>query len=333
MFMERRASVRFEGRSSCGTAAGRFSRSSMLAAGPFLGRVQSVNLFALILSLLITSIPLLAESVTFTTLNCYWFFQDGSRLGEAPKNEREYDQKAGHLVGLLPREAPLFVGFQEIGTAQDLQRLAHAASQRYGRRYQPLFVQGRDTATKQDVGAILDTSRGWGVHGRASRVSDLEKELSKHLVVRLTNALTLVDACVVHLRVPRDAGGILAQKNQNGAILRWSMRHLSKNAKANLVILGDFNEGHPVGSKEQNLAVLFSARPPLVDAFDQFMGKPVTHAGGKALDRILISDGLFRGTSGLRFSGVEIHKHSRGKGENRRLYTDHFPVSIRLSLR
>jgi hypothetical protein len=35
-----------------------------------------------------------------------------------------------------------------------------------------------------------DVSSGWGVNGRPSRVSDLEQELSKQLVVRLTNAVT-----------------------------------------------------------------------------------------------------------------------------------------------
>jgi hypothetical protein len=56
-----------------------------------------------------------------------------------------------------------------------------------------LFVRGHDTATGQNVGAILDTFRGWGVYGKASRVSDLEREVSKHLVVRLTNAVRSMD--------------------------------------------------------------------------------------------------------------------------------------------
>jgi endonuclease/exonuclease/phosphatase family metal-dependent hydrolase len=147
-------------------------------------------------------------------------------------------------------------------------------------------------------------------------------------VVRLTNAVTHIDVAVVHLRVPRGADGSEKQKEQNRALLRWTMRHLAQNPKANVMILGDFNEGKPVGSPEQNLAVLFQSRPPMVDVFDHFKGKTVTHAGGGAYDRILISDGLFRGSSGLRFNGVTIQKHSHGKGEAKRLYTDHFPVSV-----
>jgi hypothetical protein len=36
--------------------------------------------------------------------------------------------------------------------------------------------------------------------------------------------------------------------------------------KANLVVIGDFNEGEPVGSDSQALAVLFQAKPPMVDS-------------------------------------------------------------------
>lgn len=176
----------------------------------------------------------------------------------------------------------------------------------------------------------LSQQHGWGVYGRASRVSDLEKHLSKHLVVRLTNSTTHVDVCVVHLRVPRGEEGESKQKEQNRALLRWSMRHLAKKPAANLIMMGDFNEGHPVGSAAQSFAVLFAASPPLVDVFDHLKGKAVTHANGKALDRILISEGLFRGRSALRLSDVTIQRHSNTKGERRRLYTDHFPVSISL---
>ena len=40
-------------------------------------------------------------------------------------------------------------------------------------------------------------SHGWGDRGEASRVSELERELSKPLVVRLTKAATPMDICVV----------------------------------------------------------------------------------------------------------------------------------------
>ena len=78
--------------------------------------------------------------------------------------------------------------------------------------------------------------------------------------------------------------------------------------------------------------MLFKARPPMVDAFDFLAGKPVTHANGSAYDRILVSDAIVKGSSGLRVESVSIQKHSRGKGTVRRLYTDHFAVSLMLLL-
>jgi hypothetical protein len=203
-----------------------------------------------------------SSSVLLSTMNCYWFLgTEDSQAADKPRTTQEYSLKAGHLIGLLPSEAPLLVGLQEVGNDKDVQALAHSASQRYNRTYKPLFVQGKDTATKQDVGTLFDLTQGWGIYGQPARVSELEEEVSKHLVLRLTNAVTHLDICVVHLRVPRDDQGLAKQVEQNRALLRWAMRHLGNNPKANVVILGDFNEGKAVGSKKQSLAVLFQAQP------------------------------------------------------------------------
>jgi len=69
------------------------------------------------------------RSFTFATLNCYWFFSgaEGKDSIDEPRSTIEYSTKAGHLIGLLPREAPLFVGFQEIGGGEDLAALAKSA--------------------------------------------------------------------------------------------------------------------------------------------------------------------------------------------------------------
>jgi hypothetical protein len=93
-----------------------------------------------------------------------------------------------------------------------LAALAKSATARYGRPYQTLFARGKDTSTGQNVGAILDTSSGWGVYGKPSQVSDLDRELSKHLVARLTNASTSMGICVV-----QPAGGAWAGAGQPDA--------------------------------------------------------------------------------------------------------------------
>ncbi len=288
------------------------------------------TIYLLLVSLLL-AVPGFSQERSFTvaTLNCYWFFngEEGKGSIDKPRSTIEYSTKAGHLIGLLPREAPLFVGFQEIGGGEDLAALAKSATARYGRKYQTLFVHGKDTSTGQNVGAILDTSSGFGVYGKPSRVSDLERELSKHLDVRLTNAVTAMDICVVHLRRPIGDDGVEKQRNQCRALLRWAMRHLASDPKANLVIMGDFNEGHPVGSDKQALVVLFQAKPPLVDALATLSGRISTHTDGKAYDRILVSDAIAKGLNGLKLDRVVIRTHRHGKGEERRSYTDHYPVA------
>jgi hypothetical protein len=112
----------------------------------------------LLLLFLLSPVHGQTNSLLFVTLNCYWFGTEFPKYDQ-PRNEREYDQKAGHLIGLLPAEAPLFIGLQEIGNLDDVNRLAHSARMRWKRNYQPLFVQGKDTATKQDVAALLRVRR------------------------------------------------------------------------------------------------------------------------------------------------------------------------------
>ncbi len=48
---------------------------------------------------------------------------------------------------------------------------------------------------------------------------------------------------MVHRRRPIGNDGVEKQRNQCRALLRWAMRHLSGDPKANLVTMGDFNEG------------------------------------------------------------------------------------------
>jgi hypothetical protein len=109
-----------------------------------------------------------------------------------------------------------------------------------------------------------------------------------------------MDVCVVHLRRPMGNGGIEKQRSQCRALLRWAMRHLSSNPRANLVIMGDFNEGQPVGNSDQALSVLFRARPPLVDSFSGLTGKVSTHTDGHAYDQIVVSDAIAKEWNGLK---------------------------------
>jgi len=99
--------------------------------------IEPMRLIYLLLVSLLLAFPGFSEERSFTvaTLNCYWFFngQEGKDSIDKPRSTIEYSTKAGHLIGLLPREAPLFVAFQEIGGGEDLAALAKSATTRYGR--------------------------------------------------------------------------------------------------------------------------------------------------------------------------------------------------------
>jgi len=49
-------------------------------------------------------------------------------------------------------------------------------------------------------------------------------------------------------------------------------------------------------------------------------------------DRILVSDEIAKGTNGLKLDRVVLQQHRLGKGEERRSYTDHYPVGAILRL-
>ena len=159
----------------------------------------------------------------------------------------------------------------------------------------------------QSLGVVLDASRGCGVDGRRAWVVGLDVR-ALQLGTRIAN------------------GDVERQPGQPRVLFRWATWHLSGDPKANLVVLGDFNEGHPVGSEVQALAVLFQARPPMVDSLSTLSVEIPTHTDGKAYDRILVSEAIAKGLNRLKLEAVVIQPHRHGNGKERRLYTDHFPV-------
>src|ERR1043165_2188900 len=142
------------------------------------------------------------NAILLTTLNCYFFFGGGETTKEfnQPKFAEDYWKKGSNLVALLPAQAPLFVGLQEIGRGREATHLAQLAAAKYRKRYAPLFAQGKDTYTSEDVGALVCYDFGWAIASPAARDPALDQWLSKHMVVRLTNAVTVIDFCAAHLR-------------------------------------------------------------------------------------------------------------------------------------
>lgn len=254
-----------------------------------------------------------------TTLNCYFFFGGGEtkKAFEQPKTAQDYWKKTVNLVNLLPTNAPFFIALQEIGQARDVVNFSQIATARYKCTYKPIFAQGKDTYTSEDVAGLLRADLGWDFLKKPGRDPDLDKAISKHLVISITNSWTALEICVVHLRRAVGVGGPEKQKLQNEALALWANKRLQKNTSVNLIILGDFNETKPVDDPTQALASLLQAKPQLHDAFEFTKGTIRTHAYGKAYDRIILSESLAHGMAGLKFESISVREHNHGKGADK----------------
>jgi hypothetical protein len=286
-------------------------------------------LIFLLLWTAVPAVPAQTNRFLISTLNCDAFFgghETHMQLGQ-PQTSPDYWRKAQNLVGLWPAVPPLLIGLEEIGGAREAVYLSQFAAACYQHSFQPVFAETRDTFTEEAVGAVMDLDQGWCIAGRPGRDPALDKNLSKHLVVKLTNNCTALEICVVHLRRGIGKYGLLAQRGQNEALKQWAAARLAKNPNENLIILGDFNETKNAGDPAASVSVLAGTNAPMHDAFSFSTGKFRTHANGRAYDRILFSPALADGAAGLKFEKVFVQPHSHGKGAEKYWFTDHFPVT------
>jgi endonuclease/exonuclease/phosphatase family metal-dependent hydrolase len=272
--------------------------------------------------------------IFISTLNCNAFFGGNEtrlQMGQ-PSTTEDYWVKAQNLVGLWPTNPPLFIGLQEIGGAREVVNLSKIAADRYQHAFQPVFACTKDTYTEEACAGVVDLSQGWKISGHPGRTPLLDAMLSKHLVIELTNNFSALEICVVHLRRPMGKTAKLEQENQCKALKKWADSELAKNPKANVIILGDFNDAKPVGSEESPLAPLLASAGSLFDSFSRSDRTFHTHANGRAYDRILISRSLLLGSGGWKFQDVSVQRHSHGKGAEKYWFTDHFPVTAEFVL-
>lgn len=256
------------------------------------------------LFVLLTLVTSLSAAIKVGTLNCF-FLVDPSRPAEGQLSEKApppatYSAKLENLSGLI--KGLDVVGIQEVGSAVETQALAKASD------YQALFVQGKDTFTGQDVGALVAKRSGLTVK-KAARVPALET-LSKHLLVTLDADGTRYAVLVVHLLRPlgkNEAKHLV----QLAAIRTWAESMKNTAPDTTLVVLGDFNNP----SKELL---------PMHDSAE-LTGFAPTHLTGKAFDHIFTT-----GTLG----GVEIVRPPLPKRPNetlKALWTDHYLVKAAVS--
>ena len=156
---------------------------------------------------------------------------------------------------------------------------------------------------------------GWAVSSKG-RVAELDRVVSKHLLVLATKGQERVYFLAVHLLRPIGAQQ-QKQEGQRRAIGAWAQGLLARESGATVVILGDTNN-----SSRESLYGLGN------DAGD-LNGYSPTHLANKCYDRLVVA-------GNGKWIGIEVLRPSYGRkpnDANKRVWTDHFFVGATLSVK
>lgn len=252
-----------------------------------------------------------AGEIRVATLNCLLLFDPKiDHAGKVDDEERmtpqQYDIKLGNLATLV--KGYQVIGLQETGGGTEIAALAARAGMQWA------WTKGTDTATGQEVGLIYSLP-GWKVNARG-RVPELDRVVSKHLLVEATGSSQRVLFLVVHLIRPI-GNQLRKHQNQLAAIGAWMAKTHSADARALIVIIGDSNS-----TLVQNGASLFGPGSEAGEKI-RFVG---THLTNKPFDRLVL---LGPGT----WSNVELRKPPYGNRPTaplKRIWTDHYLLGAEL---
>lgn len=254
------------------------------------------------------AVAALAADLKIGTLNCYLLFDPAiDHPGKVDDQNRmtaqQYRTKIANLATLT--KGYQIVALQETGGREEVTALASAAGMSW------LWTKGKDTATGQEV-AVLHNMPGWKVTSKG-RVGDLDRVVSKHLLVMATMEKHRVYVLAVHLLRPIGAQAE-RQAKQREAIGTWAKGLLAREPDATVVIVGDTNN---------------SDRQPLYgigrDA-GELNSFAATHLTGKCFDRLVVA-----GVG--KWTGIEVQRPPYGprpNDSNKRVWTDHFFVGATL---
>lgn len=189
----------------------------------------------LLLALDLAAAAATALSLRVATLNCYLLFDPSiNHRGKVDDQERmtdaEYQTKLRNLASLV--RGYQVVGLQEMGGGSEVSALAEKVGMKW------VWQRGTDTATGQEVGLIYDLP-SWLVTSRG-RVADLDRLLSKHLLVEARNGESRVFFLVIHLVRPI-GNQINKHKDQLEAVGAWMKKTAAADPNAVIVVLGDSN--------------------------------------------------------------------------------------------
>jgi hypothetical protein len=267
------------------------------------------NLLRLLFVTLALAAATFAAEIKVATLNCYLLFDPAiDHPGKVDDQNRmtaaQYRTKLENLASLA--KGFDVVGLQETGGRPEVEALAKAAGMSWA------WTRGKDTATGEEV-ALLYRLPGWKVT-RNGRVGELDRVLSKHLLVTATKGEARVHVLVVHLIRPIGAQAA-KHEGQLKAVGAWMQGQLQRDPGSTVVVLGDTNNsetGKP----------LFG----LGSEAGELNGFAATHLTGKCFDRLVVA-----GTG--RWAAVETRRPPYGprpNDANKKAWTDHYLVGATL---
>ncbi len=261
-------------------------------------------LFRHVSLLLLLTVTAIAADLKVGSLNCYLLFDPAiDHRGKVDDANRttpdQYRTKVANLATFT--KGYELVALQEIGGREEVTALAKAAGMSWA------WTQGKDTATGQDV-AVLHNLPGWKVTSEG-RVAELDRVVSKHLLVLATKGQERVYFLAVHLLRPIGAQQ-QKQEGQRKAIGAWAQGLLARESGATVVILGDTNN-----SSRESLYALGN------DA-GELNGYASTHLTNKCYDRLVVM-------GNAKWTEIEVLKPPYGRkpnDANKRVWTDHYFV-------
>lgn len=241
------------------------------------------------------------------SLNCYLLFDPAEQhRGKVDDQNRmttaQYQTKLENLARLA--KGYQVVALQETGGRTEVTALAKSTGMAWA------WSEGRDTATGEEV-ALLHNLPGWKVTSKG-RVAELDRVVSKHLLVLATRENERVYFLVVHLLRPI---GAQAERHQQqlAAIGSWMRGQLQRESGATVVVCGDTNN---------------SATRPGTSLYGigreagELNGYAATHLTGKCFDRLVVA-----GTGDWSKIEIRMPPYGRRPNEaNKRVWTDHFFV-------
>ena len=265
---------------------------------------MSVKILRRIALFLLVAGAVFGADLKVGTLNCYLLFDPAiDHRGKVDDDNRmtsaQYQQKLTNLATLT--KGYDVVALQEIGGKAEAAALAKAAG------FSWAWTQGRDTATGQEV-ALLHNLPSWQVSSKG-RVAELDRVVSKHLLVLATKGQERVYFLAVHLLRPIGAQQ-QKQEGQRKAIGAWAEGLLARESGATVVILGDTNN-----SSRESLYGLGN------DA-GELNGYASTHLTNKCYDRLVVA-------GNGNWIGIEVLRPPYGRkpnDANKRVWTDHYFV-------